>query len=607
MNGRNFFMHKRIQKYLLLLFTLFFTLCLAACTFHAGSGNSSDSTEGSAKAAAGSLTQGTTAGQTNGTAADITEDQADIPSKNQKKDIMILFTSDVHCGVDEGFGLVGLEQIRTALTQQGYEVLLVDDGDFIQGGPSGSVTKGEAIIDLMNEMHYDAVIPGNHEFDYGIDHFFHLMSKAGFPVISCNLTKEGKLVFPPYLIKEVSGLKIAFVGVTTPQSLTSASPKSFQNDKGEYVYGFMQDKSGQKLYDAVQKAVDQARAEGADYVYILGHMGNNSLSAPWTYADVISHTNGIDVFLDGHSHDTDQVVMKNKDGKEVVRSACGTRLNCIGYSHISPEKGILDTNIWTWTNSESAPSVFGLHSKIDKKLNEEMAIVKESLSEEVGETSFDLIVNDPVEKDSRGVPVRMVRRAETNLGDFCADAYRDQGAADVGLINGGGVRANIPKGIITYESLIKVQPFNNSLVIIEATGQQILDALEWGCRNYPAESGGFLQVSGLTYEIDARIDSGCKKDESGKFAGVEGPRRVQNVKVGNEPLDPEKKYTVAGDDFLLLNQGDGQTAFDKAKVLDANKKQDLQLFTDYIRDTLGGKISDDYADPYGQGRIVIIE
>ncbi len=588
-------MEKRVQKYLLLLITLLFALSLAACSFASGSEKPADIAENQTQDTAASQPQDTADGQPDGQVS------------NQQKDIMILFTSDVHCRLNEGFGFTGLDQIRTNLSRQGYEVLLVDNGDFIQGAPIGSVTKGESIVDLMNDMHYDVVIPGNHEFDYGLDQFFHLVDKADFPVISCNFNKEGKLVFPPYLMKEVSGLKIAFVGVTTPESLTSASPKYFQNDKGEYIYGFMQDKTGQKLYDAVQTAVDAARKEGADYVYLMGHMGNNSLSIPWTYADVISHTKGIDVFLDGHSHDSDQIVMKNKEGKEVVRSACGTRLENIGYSHISPEKGILKTGIWTWKNTESAPSLFGLHSKIDKKLNEEMAEVKEALSEAVGETAFDLLVDDPVEMYSEGVPLLQARIAETNLGDFCADAYRDQGGTDIAVMNGGGIRANIPAGTITYESLIKVQPYNNSLVVVEATGQQILDALEWGCRKLPDSSGSFLQVSGLTYEIDTSIDSGCIEDESLKFAGVKGPRRVRNVKVGTEPLDPEKKYTVASSDYILLNQGDGHTAFEGATILEEGKKQDLQLFTDYIRDTLGGKVSDDYADPYGQGRIVITE
>ena len=250
-------MEKRVQKYLLLLITLLFALSLAACSFASSSEKPADIAENQTQDTAVSQTQDTAASQPQDTA----DGQPDGQVSNQQKDIMILFTSDVHCRLNEGFGFTGLDQIRTNLSRQGYEVLLVDNGDFIQGAPIGSVTKGESIIDLMNDMHYDVVIPGNHEFDYGLDQFFHLVDKADFPVISCNFNKEGKLVFPPYLMKEVSGLKIAFVGVTTPESLTSAAPKYFQNDKGEYIYGFMQDKTGQKLYDAVQTAVDAARKE----------------------------------------------------------------------------------------------------------------------------------------------------------------------------------------------------------------------------------------------------------------------------------------------------------------------------------------------------------
>ncbi len=521
--------------------------------------------------------------------------------------VMILFTSDVHCGVDQGFGYAGLSQIRQSYENQGYTTILVDDGDSIQGEALGTLTKGEAMIELMNAVKYDAAIPGNHEFDYGTDRFIELSEKAEFPYISCNFNKEGELVFDPYTIIEAEGMRIAFVGVTTPTTIvTTSSSKSFMNESGEYVYGFMQEDNGQALYEAVQNAVDDARAEGVDYVYVLGHMGMEANAGPWTYADVISNTNGIDVFLDGHSHDTEQVVMKNKDGEDVVRSACGTKLNCIGYSLISPNNGIEETNILVWPNKNNVPEIFGIENEISGKIDEKMTALKETLNKVVSKSDVYLTINEPNQLDSNGNPIRMVRRAETNLGDFCADAIRNQSGADIGFANGGGIRAEITAGDITYENVINIYPYGNEICLIELTGQQILDALEWGSRLVPEESGAFLQVSGLSYEIDLSVESGCVADGS-MMAGIEGERRVKNVMVGDEPIDPDKTYTLASSDFLLLGDGDGNTAFRGAKVLSDSIKLDNQVLIDYIEETLGGTIGDEYSDPYGQGRIVIID
>ncbi len=311
-------------------------------------------------------------------------------------DVYILFTSDVHCAVDQGFGYAGLQQIRDTLEAEGYTTLLVDDGDAIQGEAIGTLTKGEAVLNLMNALHYDAAIPGNHEFDYGMERFLQLAEKAEFPYISCNFRHEGNLVFAPYVMKEAAGLHIAFVGVTTPKTITSSHPAYFQNEAGEYVYDFMQDETGEMVYQAVQKAVDAARAEGADYVYVLGHLGLEATVSPWTYADVIAHTSGIDVFFDGHSHDTEQVVMKNRAGQEVVRSACGTKLNGIGYSHISAEKGIMETNIWSWQNQTPAPDLLGIRNSMTEEVEAANETLQEQMGKEITEVPFILTVNDHV-------------------------------------------------------------------------------------------------------------------------------------------------------------------------------------------------------------------
>ena len=437
--------------------------------------------------------------------------------------------------------------------------------------------------------------------------FLELVEKADFPYISCNFTYQDELVFEPYIIKEAAGKKIGFVGVTTPLTITASTPVYFQDENGEYVYGFMSDDTGERVYQAVQSAVDAAREEGADYVYVIGHMGNGAEFKPWTYADVISHTDGIDVFLDGHSHDTDQVIMKNKDGEDVPRSAVGTKMACIGYSHISAEGDIVETGIWSWPNKTSAPELLDIHNEIRDRVDEAQQELAEELDKVVASTAVTLTINDPEAVDSSGNPVRMIRRAETNLGDLCADAARDQSGADIAFVNGGSIRVSIEKGDITFGNILAVHPFGSMLCVLEVTGQQILDALEWSCRSVPDENGGFNQVSGLTFEINSAIDSPCKADKDGMCTGIEGERRVQNVMVGGEALDPEKTYTLAGYDYQLRQQGDGYTAYDGAPVLQDNVKLDNQVLIDYIVDTLGGNVGGEYADPYGEGRITILE
>ena len=528
-------------------------------------------------------------------------------AEGEDQDILILFTSDVHCGIDQGWGYAGLYAVKENLSKD-YNVLLVDDGDAIQGEPIGTMTKGEAIIDIMNVMGYDVAIPGNHEFDYGMDRFLELAEKAEFPYISCNFNKEGELVFEPWIMKEVGGMKIAFVGVTTPYTLRSSTPRYFMDDSGNYIYGFLQDETGEGVYNAVQESVDAARAEGADYVIVMGHIGNETECAPWMYSDVISHVSGIDAWLDGHSHDTDQVIMQDKDGKDVVRTACGTKLANIGALHITRD-GAISSELYSWNSSVAAPKLLNIDNAAAEAVSAATDELNAKLAEVVANTTVDLIINDPVAKTDDGKAVRIIRRAETNLGDLCADAYLDQsGEADIAFVNGGGIRVPINKGDITLNDILKVHPFGNSLTVIEVTGQQVLDALEWSVHALPGEFGGFDHVAGLTFEYDATIDSPCVQDEKGFFDHVDETmeRRVRNVLVAGEPIDPEAVYKLASHDYQLLNNGDGYTMYDGAKVLQESVKLDNQVLIDYITGTLGGSVGAGYEEPYGQGRIVSV-
>ena len=525
-----------------------------------------------------------------------------------QQEVMILFTSDVHCGIESNFGYAGLAMVRDAYKNAGYHVLLVDNGDSIQGEPVGTMTTGEANIKLMNAVGYDIATMGNHEFDYGMDRFFELSKMANFPYISCNFNKGGELQFAPYVIKEFDGVKIAFVGITTPKTLTSSTPKYFQDENGNFIYGFFEDETGEGLYNAVQKAVDDARAEGASIVIAMAHLGNEAECSPYTYADVIANTTGINALLDGHSHDTYHVEMRNKARETVLRQGCGTKMEGIGYLKIAAKDGAMEAGVMMWNNDDfNATQLYQLDTDVTKAVAEATETLNVKLAEVVAKTDVELTINDPVAKTEEGKPIRIIRNAETNLGDLCADAYRYVSGADIAFVNGGGIRVSIKEGDITLNDILKVHPFGNALCVCEATGQQILDALEFGAKDVPGEFGGFLQVSGLTYEIHTSVPSSVKLDEKGLFAGVEGEYRVKNVMVGGEPLDLEKIYTLASHNYMLQGQGDGYTIFEDNVYTQESVMLDNQVLITYITEGLGGVVGAEYANPYGQGRIVAVE
>ena len=524
------------------------------------------------------------------------------------KNLVVLFTSDVHCGVDSNWGYAGLYAAKQYYSADNY-VLLVDDGDAIQGEPIGTMTRGDAIIDIMNTVGYDLAIPGNHEFDYGVETFLELAQKANYQYLSCNFNRKGEMIFEPWAIREFDGVKIGFVGVTTPYTLRTSTPKYFMDEEGNYIYGFLQeDTTGETLYQAVQKAVDDVRAAGASYVFVIAHLGNETEVIPFTYSDVISHITGIDALLDGHSHDYDVVTMKDKEGKDVIRCAVGTKLDTIGKLTVSKAGGISVEQL-SWNQKVSAPDLLNVQNAAGDVVKAEVSKLDETLQNVVAKTAVKLVINDPDQKTEEGKPIRIVRRTETNLGDLCADAYLNQaGEADIAFVNGGGIRAEIQEGDVTLNDILKVHPYGNSLTVIEVTGQQVLDALEWSVHSLPGEFGGFNQVAGLTFEVDAAIESPCVSDDNGMFLSVEEgkTRRVRNVLVGGEALDPAKVYKLASHDYQLLDHGDGYTMFDGSKVLQESVKLDNQVLIDYITETLGGVVGEGYDNPYGQGRIVSV-
>lgn len=522
--------------------------------------------------------------------------------------VVILHTNDVHCGFeadDSTFGAADLAAYKARLESEGYDVILADAGDFVQGGVIGTLSNGEYPMQIMNELGYDVAIPGNHEFDFGMDNFLKLANEAKFPYISVNFTdlRTNKKPFSAYKIIEAGGLKIAFIGLTTPETPSSSTPTNFMDENGNYIYGFLGGDDGTALYTAVQDAINSAYADGADYVFAIGHMGDYVYDEKWSSRTVIEHTSGLSAFIDGHSHSVLEDFVEDKDGKSVPLASTGTKLENIGKITITDNEmtcELIEKSDYTVSADENTAE-----NKAYRNMTDFIAGINAQYGELIGtvvaRTDVELTINDPETGE------RAVRSAETNLGDLCADAYRAATGAEIALVNGGGVRANIAVGDITYGNIIDVQPFGNSLCVVEATGQQILDCLEMGALHCPEEDGSFIQVSGLTYQINKSVPSSVKTDKDGNFIGIDGEYRVCNVFVGEKPLDLNKTYTVASHNYYLLSYGGGMTMFRDCKLVAKEIALDNQALIDYITENLGGTVGEEYSNPRGSGRIKIID
>ena len=526
--------------------------------------------------------------------------QAEVASSVGKNDIVILYDNDVHCNVDSYEDMAALKK---EMQEQSNYVSVVSCGDYLQGDVIGAISKGKAIVQIMNKVGYDVVAIGNHEFDYGVPRLKSLVKSMNAKVVASNFVKKstGKPVFRSYTIKTYGKKKVAFVGVTTPESFTKSTPAYFQNSKGEFIYDFYGDSTGKLLAERVQKVVNTARKNGADYVVALTHMGTEGVTTQWDVQHLIKNTYGIDVVLDGHSHSTvPSMKVKNKNGKKITVSSTGTKFSNIGQLVIR-KNGSITTELipideeHQYEDAETKAYIDQVKAKYDKRLNQV-----------IGKTEVDLTT-----LGANGE--RAIRNAETNMGDFCTDAVRSVMDADVAIINGGGIRADIAAGDITYKDLVSVFPWNNELCVIEATGQQIKDALELGAKNYPEENGGFMQVSGMKYVIDASVPSSVVTDEqTGMFEKVDGTYRVKDIQVWNaaktkyEPIKLKKTYKLAGINYTLRQNGDGFTMFDGNKVIKDNVMLDTQSLSIYLTDVLDGVVGEDYKDPAGQGRITII-
>lgn len=533
------------------------------------------------------------------------------PPKNESA--VIFYTNDIHTYIDnteeaaDGAEIAGLRYSTLAALKDSVEnSLLVDAGDHVQGTAYGSVDKGESIVKLMNAAGYDIATLGNHEFDYGMEGLEKIIEQAEYDYISCNFYREGsgENVLEPYKVVELAGMKIAFIGITTPETFNTSTPAYFQNEKGEYIYGIRGRESGQALYDAVQAAIDAASAE-ADIIIALGHLGVDEYSDPWNSGDVIANTTGLDAFIDGHSHTAmEGMAVADKSGKNVWLTQTGEYLNAVGKMTIASD-GTITTQLL------DTEDLAGLTPNARVRELEEAWIgaVSEKLGEKIGS------IEDTLDNyDAEGS--RLARIQETNTGDFAADAlyylFDNMGLeVDVAVMNGGGIRNRAITGDITYLTCKAIHTFGNVACLQTITGQQLLDALEWGAQYVGiCENGGFLHVSGLKYTVDPFIPSTVQKNADDAWAGgPTGEYRVKDVQILNretgayEPLDLKAEYNLAGYNYTLRDLGDGFAMFDGAvNVLDY-VMEDYMVLANYVQSFENGKVTG-YAQP--QGRITIL-
>ena len=497
--------------------------------------------------------------------------------------IVILYENDVHCAVD---GYSKLAAMKNELLETHTNVGVVSVGDFVQGGTLGAVPKGEYIVNLMNKVGYDAIALGNHEFDYQLPRLNELNAMSNTKFISCNFQKigEDKSYFEPYTIVSYGNVDVAYIAITTPETINSSSPAQFKNDKGELIYTFNES----KLYDIVQTNINAAETAGADYVIALSHIGYDESGNLADITDVIENTDGFDVVLDAHSHSViEEKVIKDKSGDDVLLTSTGTKFEYIG--KLTIKNGAFDTEL---VEVES-------YTKTDPVVDAYITEINENYAQlgnrKIGESKVEFITHD---KDGN----RLVRNAETNLGNFCSDALRVMTGADMSFVNGGGLRAPMEAGEVTFNDIFSVFPFNNQIVTAEISGQILIDFLEMAVMNYPEEDGSFPHMSGVTFSVNKSIPTSVKVDENGFFEKVDGAYRVYNVKVLDKTsgeykaLDPNSKYILAGFNYFLLDFGGGMTMFKDAKILDAEGTLDVELLENYIVEHLGGVIGEEYAE-----------
>lgn len=490
---------------------------------------------------------------------------------------VILHTNDVHGGID---GYATIAALKDLYESQGAEVLLLDAGDFIQGDPYVNISQGQTAVELMELAGYDLTTLGNHEFDYGYENLAGLLDTAAFPVLAANVFYNGEPMAEASMVIHTDNMRIGIFGLVTPETATKAHPSKIQG------VTFL---AGEELYDCAQAQVDELTAAGCDLILCLGHLGIDAASAPNRSIDVLEHVEGIDFFIDGHSHSTLLDIWETMGGDrvgETVLTSAGTKLESIGVIEITDE-GEMDTaNL----NTQSLSRLLS-----DEAVAARTAQIKGEIDADYAAVFASSEVTLKGEKEE-------VRVQETNLGDLIADAMLWQTAllgepADGAIVNGGSIRATIPAGDVTKKDINTVLPFGNTLYMVQVTGAELLEALEASTYCTPESVGGFPQVSGITFTINtgAPFESAQLYPGStyGKPAAI---NRVSIQTVGGELFDPDEIYTIVTNDFLGAG-GDTYYAFSASPIgYDLGLPLD-EVVMDYVTTELGGVIP---AADYGQ-------
>lgn len=505
-------------------------------------------------------------------------------------DIVILYTGDMHGGVSDNISLAGVAAYAKEKKAQTSYVEIVDAGDALSGTAIANASKGKYAADAMNAAGYAIAVPGVHDFDFGVDRLVdELASAANYQYVSANFAYSAgtTTVFKPYKLVTYGKVKIAYVGISDPETIEK-SEASFKNSSGSDIYDFANGGNGTELYEKVQSAVDSAKNEGADYVVAIGHLSSTGTSV-FTPKSVIQNTTGITAFIAGNSHTAisgEQV--KNKDGAEVLLTSAGSALKNIGVLTLSPGKSVSSQLVSNYTlrDIQTKDTIDALTDAYNAEMKGTFAVSNHKM----------------IAADSDGV--RLVGKTETNLGDLCADAYKAATDADIAFVEAREIQGELAVGDISYSDVVKVLPGNESISVVKVSGYDILDALEMASRLCPSNNEGFLQIAGVTFDIQETVKSTVTLDTQGKFTGVQKDYRVTNVKVGGKDLDLMGSYTVAGTNELL--SGDtGYAMFSEGSVAKANAAIDNQALLDYISRNLGGVIGDKYAK--AQGRIDFIK
>lgn len=477
-------------------------------------------------------------------------------------EIVIVHTNDTHARLqpimvdDEQRGgvarVAGFVQVMRELYPG--RLLWLDAGDTTHGTNVANLFFGESVIEALNTAGVDAMTVGNHDFNYGQEALLSLAAQAAFPVLGANIvyTDTGRPFLQDSARFELDGVTVAVLGLTTKETPIVTHPKNVV---------------GLTFLDPVEVAsqlVPSLRSQ-ADLVVVLSHLGFDE--------DVrLARTvPGIDVIVGGHSHTRLDEPVQVGDTVIVQANEYGKFL---GYLKLTVDEGrIVDAVGQLLPITADAPvhlSVQGVVDRWDEQLGAR-------LDQPVGVTRVDL--NGERE---------FVRTGETNLGNLIADVMRETVGADITLHNGGGIRASIPAGEISLRDVYTVLPFDNVLVGIQLTGEQILAALEHSVSQYPAQSGGFLQVSGLSFVFDADQPPG---------------QRVVEVLIGGAPLDRNRLYRVATNDFLAAG-GDGYEMFVGAPRFYGSQLADGE----FLRDVVARWIEEQgVIAPAVEGRIRAIE